>query len=115
MYYEILDKPCPIICLYLSKEERDNEELRESLKAYYKNWKDAGYQVAVLLSGDGDKLVEHVTDLLRYNKYLFARNEVRREMAEEKAKREAERKPDPYLDYVTKSRKSRSRDDDFER
>lgn len=79
-----------IICLYLSREERDDEQLRKELKPYYKNWSDAGYKVAVLLSGNGD-IVEDTTRLLRYNRDLLARNEVRKEMSKANRKRSSSR------------------------
>lgn len=72
-----------IIMLYLSRSERDDKELRESLLPKYKEWHNAGYTVAVLLSGDGD-LVEGTIRLLRYNKWLSVRNEVRRDMLQQK-------------------------------
>ena len=68
-----------IICLYLSKEERDNKEFRKNLKPYYKNAKANCYQVAVFLSGNHD-LTDSMLNLLRYNRDLMARNEVRKEM-----------------------------------
>lgn len=68
-----------IIILYLSRSERDDKELRESLLPKYKEWHDAGYKVAVMLSGDED-LVENTIRLLRYNKWLSARNQVRKEV-----------------------------------
>ncbi|MCM1114079.1 MAG: hypothetical protein NC397_01125 [Clostridium sp.] len=90
MLREVLEKE-KVVCLYLSKEERDDTEFRESLKPYYKKCKAAGYKVAVLLSGEED-LVENTIRLLKYNRELSARNEVRTEMAQaEKLKKRRER------------------------
>lgn len=90
MLCDIMEKQ-KIICLYLSREERDDLKLREDLKPYYKNWKNAGYKVAVLLSGDGD-LVQGTIELLRHNKELAAKKEVRLEM--EAAKLAAKKHPE---------------------
>lgn len=87
---EVLEKE-KVVCLYLSKEERDDTEFRESLKPYYKQCKAKGYKVAVLLSGE-ENLVENTVRLLKYNRELSARNEVRAEMARaEKLKKHRER------------------------
>ena len=82
LFREVLEKE-KVVCLYLSKEERDNTEFRENLKPYYKQCKAAGYKVAVLLSGEED-LIENTVRLLKYNRELFARNAVRAEMAQAK-------------------------------
>lgn len=78
MLYKVLEEQ-KIICLYLSKEERDNKEFREKLEPYYQKSKDAGYNVAVLFSGDHN-LTDSMEKLLKYNRHLMARNEVRKEM-----------------------------------
>lgn len=77
MLCDVMEKQ-KIICLYLSREERDDKKLRNDLKPYYKEWKDAGYKVAVLLSGNGD-IVQGTINLLRYNKELIAKKEVQLE------------------------------------
>lgn len=48
---------------WLSKEERENRELRASLQPEYREWKGKGYKVCVFLSGDGD-IVESTKESL---------------------------------------------------
>ena len=62
---------------WLSKEERDNMELRQSLQPEHKEWKSKGYHVCVFLSGDGD-LLENTKELLIHNKEVLAAKQARR-------------------------------------
>lgn len=66
-----MDENKKIVLYYLSREERDNEAFRESLKPSYREWKDKGYKTCVFLSGDGD-LVELTKELLIHNKMVLA-------------------------------------------
>jgi len=68
---------------WLSKEERDNQELRESLQPEYKEWKNKGYKVCVFLSGDGD-LVKSTKELLIHNKEVLAKKMIKREREHER-------------------------------
>ena len=56
---------------WLSKEEKTNKALRESMQPDYKNWKDKGYKVCVFLSGTGD-IVELTKELLIHTKETLA-------------------------------------------
>lgn len=85
MLCDIMEKE-KIICLYLSREERDDKQLRADLKPCCKSWKAAGYKVAILLSGDGD-LTQNTIELLRYNKELSAKKEVQLEMKQRERSR----------------------------
>ena len=68
---------------WLSKEERDNQELRASLQPEYREWKNKGYKVCVFLSGDGD-LVENTKELLIHNKEVLAKKMLKREHEHER-------------------------------
>jgi len=62
---------------WLSKEEKENEELRQSLKPQYGEWKRKGYKVCVFLSGS-ENIVELTKELLVHNKEVLARKNVQR-------------------------------------
>lgn len=68
---------------WLSREERDNQELRKSLNPEYKAWKEKGYKVCVFLSGEGN-LVELTKELLIHNKEVLAKKMVQRERERER-------------------------------
>lgn len=70
-----VDENKKIVYYYLSREERDNKEFRESLKPSYKEWKEKGYITCVFLSGDGD-LLELTKELLIHNKMVLAKKEL---------------------------------------
>ena len=62
---------------WLSKEEKENSKLRQSLKPEYGEWKKKGYKVCVFLSGN-ENIVELTKELLIHNKEVLARENVRR-------------------------------------
>ena len=68
---------------WLSKEEKENEELRQSLRPEYGEWKKKGYKVCVFLSGNGN-LVELTKELLIHNKEVLARKNVQRTLEMER-------------------------------
>lgn len=76
MILEISEKD-KIAYYWLSREEKNNADLRESLKPEYRKWKQMGYRVCVFLSGDGD-LVENTKELLIHNKQVLAEKQARR-------------------------------------
>lgn len=56
-----------IVEIWMTKKERDDEMLQEKLKPFYKQYKEAGYLVAVYQSGNED-LKECTAALLKYNR-----------------------------------------------
>lgn len=74
-----------IVAVWLTKAERNDERVREKLRAEYKAKK---YTVAEYQSGDGD-LHTSIYELLRYNKLRVAERETER--AKERAKAAPER------------------------
>jgi hypothetical protein len=62
---------------WLSKEEKENHELRQSLRPEYGEWKKKGYKVCVFLSGK-ENIVELTKELLIHNKEVLARENVRK-------------------------------------
>ena len=60
---------------WLSREEREDTAVRESLRPHYRDWKAKGYKVCVFLSGTGD-LVENTKELLIHNKKVLAEKNV---------------------------------------
>ena len=67
-----------IVELWLTKEEKNDPVLRESLKPIYQQYKDQKYLVAVFLSGEDD-LYQQTLDLLLYNRRRLAEKEVQAE------------------------------------
>lgn len=65
MILEVSEKD-KIAYYWLSKEEKEDKELRDSLNPAYKDWKEKGYKVCVFLSGKGD-IVELTKELLIHN------------------------------------------------
>ena len=61
-----------IVEIWLTKAEKVDEVIRESLKPLYKKYHEQKYTVAVFLSGDGD-LFEGTRDLLIHNKKVLAK------------------------------------------
>ena len=53
--------------IWMTKKERDDEELQKKMKPYYRQCKEAGYLVAVFMSGNED-LKEYTAALLKYNR-----------------------------------------------
>ena len=74
MILEVCDKN-KIAYYWLSREEREDKALRESLKPDYRHWKAKGYKVCVFLSGKGD-IVELTKELLIHNKEVLAAKNV---------------------------------------
>lgn len=60
---------------WLSRVEKEDKALRESLKPDYRKWKAKGYKVCVFLSGKGD-IVELTKELLIHNKEVLAAKNV---------------------------------------
>jgi hypothetical protein len=56
-----------IVELWLTREEKDDPALRESLRSIYQQYKTQNYLVAVFLSGETD-LYQQTRDLLLYNR-----------------------------------------------
>lgn len=56
-----------IVYYWLTKEEKENSILKDSLAPDYKMWKDLGYKVCVFLSGT-ENLKKLTKELLSYNK-----------------------------------------------
>ena len=67
-----------IVELWLTREEKENEVFRESLKPIYQRYKAQNYLVAVFLSGEAD-LYQQTRDLLLYNRRRLAEKEVRKQ------------------------------------
>ena len=63
--------------LWLTRAERDDPGLRESLKPLYQQYKAQKYLVAVFLSGE-EELYPGTRDLLLYNRRKAAEREARR-------------------------------------
>ena len=74
MILEVCDKN-KIAYYWLSREEKEDKALRESLKPDYRNWKAKGYKVCVFLSGKGD-IVELTKEWLLHNKEVLAAKNV---------------------------------------
>ena len=72
-----VDKEKKMVGIWLTKAEKNDEKLKESLKEVYKKYSEPKYLVAVFMSGEQD-LYENTRDLLLYN---------RRRMAEKSASR----------------------------
>lgn len=64
---------------WLSRSEKDDNELRESLRPEYSDWKTKGYKVCVFLSGNGN-LVDLTKDLLVHNKEILAEKQVQQSL-----------------------------------
>ena len=66
--------------VWLTKAERDDQKLQESLKPHYKKWKEAGYLPVVYLSGN-ENLYDNTLALLKHNRNRTASQEVAAERA----------------------------------
>ena len=64
-----------IVEVWLTREEKEDEALRESLKPLYQQYKEQKYLVSVFLSGEED-LYPLTLDLLRSNRRQGARREL---------------------------------------
>ena len=63
-----------IVDIWLTKEEKENQELREQLKPLYKEYKAKKYLVAVFESGEED-LWDNTSQLLCKNRRRMAERE----------------------------------------
>ena len=67
-----------IVEIWLSNIEKQNTDLRQSLRSIYKEYSARKYLVAVFESG-GEDLYENTKGLLLYNRKKLAEAEVQRE------------------------------------
>ena len=67
-----------IVELWLTKKEKNDPALLESLKPIYQQYRDQKYLVAVFLSGEDD-LYQQTRDLLLYNRLRQAEKEAQAE------------------------------------
>ena len=67
-----------IVDIWLTKEEKENQELREQLKPLYKEYKAKRYLVAVFESGEED-LWDNTSQLLCTNRRRMAERETEQE------------------------------------
>lgn len=67
-----------IVELWLTRAERDDPTVRESLKPIYEQYRNQKYLMAVFLSGEAD-LYQQTLDLLLYNRRRLAEKEVQEE------------------------------------
>ena len=70
-----INEQSKIVELWLTRAERDDPALRESLRPIYQQYKDQKYLVAVFLSGE-EELYQQTRDLLLYNRRRQAEKEV---------------------------------------
>ena len=68
MKVEVFDS-LKFACVWLTKEESENQEIKESLKPLMAEYKAKKYKFVVYHSGKSN-LVEQTKDLLRHNKNL---------------------------------------------
>lgn len=68
-----------IAMFWLSTQEKEDKDFRQSLKPQYREWKRKGYKVACFLSGKGD-IVESTKELLIHNKEVLAEQKVKQEL-----------------------------------
>ena len=73
-----VDKEKKMVDIWLTKAEKNDEKLKESLKEVYKKYSEQKYMVAVFMSGEPD-LYENTRDLLLYNRRRMAEKEVQAE------------------------------------
>ena len=87
-----------LVCIWLSHKESDQmEKTEEHLKTLYAKYKKKKYHVAVFQSGHED-VFELTSELLKYNRRLFAEREVQAEKERIKAEQQAETPDDEPLD-----------------
>ena len=65
-----------LVCIWLTKAESADASTQEQLGPLYDRFRKQKYLVAVFRSG-GQDLTELTSELLRYNRKLFAEREVR--------------------------------------
>ena len=73
-----VDREKEMVDIWLTKAEKNDEKLKESLKEVYKKYSEQKYLVAVFMSGEQD-LYENTRDLLLYNRHRMAEKEVQAE------------------------------------
>ena len=73
-----------IVALWLTRAEKEDAALQESLKPICRQYKEQKYLVAVFLSGE-EELYPQTRDLLLYNRLRQAEKEVQRQKAEQPA------------------------------
>ena len=71
-----------IVELWLTRAEKEDAAVQESLKPIYRQYKEQKYLVAVFLSGE-EELYPQTRDLLLYNRRRQAEKEVRQQKAEQ--------------------------------
>ena len=76
-----------LVEIWLTNAEKNDRELRASLKDIYDAYKNEKYLVAVYESGEKD-LYENVRDILVFNKRRTAEQEVQREKIQRKSAQE---------------------------
>lgn len=87
-----------LVCIWLSHKESDQmDETEEHLKTLYAKYKKKKYHVAVFQPGHED-VFELTSELLKYNRRLFAEREVQAEKERIKAEQQAETPDDEPLD-----------------
>ena len=69
-----------IVELWLTRAEKEDAAVQESLKPIYQKYKEQKYLVAVFLSGE-EELYPQTRDLLLYNRRRLAEKEVHRQKA----------------------------------
>lgn len=70
-----------MVDIWLTREERDNQEIQERMKPIYRDFSEKKYTVAVFLSGD-QELLEETSALLCYNRRRIAELEIQQEKHE---------------------------------
>ena len=70
-----INEDSKVVGIWLTKAEKDDVGLRESLQPLYKLYREQKYLVAVYMSGEQD-LYENTRDLLLYNRRRAAEKEV---------------------------------------
>ena len=76
------DEKNKIIAVWLSRKEKEDEQLRRKLREKYAEWHRQKYMVAEYLSGERD-VVESTSALLLHNRDQMAEKEARRAREEE--------------------------------
>ena len=71
-----------IVELWLTRAEKEDAAVQESLQPIYRQYKEQKYLVAVFLSGE-EELYPQTRDLLLYNRRRAAEKEVQRQKAEQ--------------------------------
>lgn len=66
-----VDKEKKMVDIWLTKAEKNDEKLKESLKKVYKKYSEEKYLVAVFMSGEQD-----LYEMLLYNRRRMAEKEV---------------------------------------